>query len=57
MLRQPSFAQAEFAPKRKTTRREKFLACMKEVIPCIQTPAVIDPCHPKSQRGRPPVRL
>ena len=33
MTHQTTFAHAEFANKKKTTRREKFLARMEEVIP------------------------
>jgi len=33
MTHQTTFAHAEFAAKKKTTRREKFLARMEEVIP------------------------
>jgi hypothetical protein len=33
MTHQPSFSQAEFAAKKKTTRREKFLLRMESVIP------------------------
>ncbi|NJM38941.1 MAG: IS5 family transposase [Akkermansiaceae bacterium] len=33
MTHQPSFSQAEFADKKKTTRREKFLARMEDIIP------------------------
>ena len=54
---QPPFAQAEFAAKKKTTRREKFLARMDEVIPWAQLLAVIEPHYPKGERGRPPVGL
>ena len=54
---QPSFAHAEFAAKKKTTRREKFLARMEEVIPWTQRLAGIEPHYPKGQRGRPPVGL
>jgi IS5 family transposase len=43
MIRQTSFAQAEFAAKKKTTRREQFLARMEEVIPWTQLLAVIAP--------------
>ncbi len=57
MTHQPSFAHAEFAAKKKTTRREKFLARMEEVIPWAQLLAVIEPHYPKGQRGRPPVGL
>ncbi|HEY3762871.1 MAG TPA: IS5 family transposase [Verrucomicrobiae bacterium] len=57
MTHQPSFSQAEFASKKKTTRREKFLARMEALIPWPQLLAVIDPFYPKGQRGRPPIGL
>jgi len=57
MTHQTSFAQAEFATKKKTTRREKFLARMEEVIPWPKLLAVIAPYYPKGERGRPPIGL
>jgi transposase, IS5 family len=57
MTHPTTFAHAEFAAKKKTTRREKFLARMEEVIPWAQLLAVIEPYYPKGQRGRPPVGL
>ena len=57
MTHQTSFAQAEFADKKKTTRREKFLARMEEVIPWARLLAVIEPHYPKGERGRPPIGL
>jgi IS5 family transposase len=57
MTYQTSFTHAEFAAKKKTTRREKFLSRMEEVIPWKQLLAVIKPHYPKGQRGRPPVGL
>jgi IS5 family transposase len=57
MTHQPSFAHAEFAAKKKTTRREQFLARMEEVIPWPQLLAVIEPFYPKGKRGRPPLGL
>ena len=57
MTHQPSFAQAEFATKKKTTRREKFLARMETLIPWAKLLAVIEPFYPKGERGRPPVGL
>ncbi len=57
MTHQTSFAQAEFADKKKITRREKFLARMEEVIPWAQLLAVIKPHYPKGERGRPPIGL
>jgi IS5 family transposase len=57
MTHQPSFADAEFAAKKKVTRREKFLARMEEVIPWTQLLAVIEPFYPQGKRGRPPMGL
>jgi len=57
MTHQPSFAQAEFATKKKITRREKFLARMETLLPWTQLLAVIAPFYPKGERGRPPVGL
>jgi IS5 family transposase len=57
MIHQTSFAQAEFAGKKKVTRREKFLARMEAVLPWAQLLAVILPHYPKGERGRPPVGL
>lgn len=57
MIHQLSFTRAEFAAKKKTTRREKFLARMEEVIPWAKLLAVLEPHYPKGQRGRPPVGL
>jgi IS5 family transposase len=57
MTHQTSFTHAEFAAKKKTTRREKFLARMEEVIPWARLLAVIAPHYPKGERGRPPVGL
>jgi IS5 family transposase len=57
MTHQPSFSQAEFATKKKTTRREKFLTRMEDLIPWTKLLAVIEPFYPKGERGRPPVGL
>jgi transposase, IS5 family len=57
MTHQTTFAHAEFAAKKKTTRREKFLGRMEEVIPWAKLLAVIEPHYPKGQRGRPPIGL
>jgi IS5 family transposase len=57
MTHQPSFAQAVFATKKKTTRREKFLTRMEALIPWTKLLAVIEPFYPTGQRGRPPIGL
>ena len=55
MTHQTTFAHTEFAAQKKTTRREKFLARLEEVIPWAKLLAVIEPHYPKGQRGRPPM--
>ena len=57
MTHQTTFAHAEFADKKKITRREKFLTRMEEVIPWARLLAVIEPFYPKGERGRPPIGL
>ena len=57
MTHQPSFSQAEFAAKKKITRREKFLARMEQLIPWGKLLAVIEPFYPQGRRGRPPIGL
>ena len=57
MTHQPSFSQAEFADKKKITRREKFLTRMESLIPWTKLMAVIEPFYPKGERGRPPIGL
>ena len=51
---QTSFSPAEFADKKKITRREKFLARLEEIIPRAALLAVLEPFSPKEERGRPP---
>src|SRR5208283_1989552 len=57
MNRQMSFAQSEYAGKKKVTRREKFLAEMERVVPWMRLVALIEPHYPKGRRGRPPIGL
>ena len=57
MKNQTTFAHAEFAAKKKSTRRERFLARMDEVIPWAQLLEVVAPHYPKGARGRPPIGL
>ena len=54
-MNQRSFASAEYAMKKKQTRREKFLADMERVVPWSRLIAVIEPLYPTSGRvGRQP---
>lgn len=55
-MSQRSFASAEYALKKKQTRREKFLSEMERVVPWSRLIAVIEPLYPKSGRvGRQPI--
>jgi hypothetical protein len=57
MQQQGSFSQAEYASKKKQTRRDKFLAEMEQVVPWPRLVARLAPLCPKGERGRPPVPL
>ncbi len=57
MQRQGSFSQAEFAGKKKQTRRDRFLAEMEQVVPWARLVARLRPLYPKGERGRPPIGL
>jgi transposase, IS5 family len=57
MERQRSFAQAEYARKKKTTRRERFLNEMERVVPWVRLVACIEPHYFKGERGRKPVGI
>ena len=55
-MKQTSFASAEYAGKKKRTRRERFLAEMSAVVPWLRLEALIEPHYPKSGKvGRPPI--
>jgi len=56
-VKQISFSEAEFAGKKRVTRRERFLAEMERVIPWQEVLAVIESHYPKGKRGRPPIGL
>ena len=57
MQRQASFVQAEYAQKKKQTRRDKFLAEMEAVVPWERLVGRLQPLYPKGERGRPPIGL
>lgn len=55
-MSQRSFASAEYAMKKKQTRRERFLADMERIVPWARLISVIEPLYPKSGRvGRQPI--
>jgi len=57
MKQQMSFAQSEYASKKKVTRRERFLGEMEQVVPWARLCAVIEPHYPEGKRGRPPIGI
>ena len=57
MKQQMSFAQSEYAGKKKVTRRERFLGEMEQVVPWARLCGVIAPHYPKGERGRPPIGI
>ena len=58
MGQQRTFAELAWTAKKKTTRRERFLAEMNDVIPWAAFVALVEPHYPKSgQRGRPPLGI
>ncbi|MNZ63543.1 hypothetical protein D3C78_816910 [compost metagenome] len=52
-MKQLSFADAEYAGKRKQTRRERFLIEMDQVVPWQALMALIEPYYPRGEGGRP----
>ena len=52
-----TFSQAEYAAKKKQTRRDKFLAEMEQVVPWARLVDRLRPLYPKGERGRPPIGL
>jgi transposase, IS5 family len=57
MQLQGSFSQAEYAGKKKQTRRDRFLAEMEQVVPWARLVERLRPFYPKGERGRPPIGL
>ena len=56
-MAQISFADAEYAGKRKNTRREVFLEEMELVVPWRALLKLIEPHYPTAGRGRRPYPL
>jgi len=58
MPRQTTFADLDYARKKRQTRREIFLSEMEAVVPWAALLARIEPCYPRSgRRGRQPMPL
>ena len=57
-MKQTSFSDAEFASKKRLTRRERFLAEIEAATPWPALVAALLPYYPKGDgRGRPPMGL
>ena len=56
-MEQMNFSDIAWASKKKTTRREKFLSEMNQVVPWQRLIALIEPHYPKSGAGRQPKPL
>ena len=56
-MSQMSFGDAEYAGKRKRTRREVFLAEMEQVVPWKSLLNLVEPFYPVAGRGRHPYPL
>ena len=55
---QSSFSELEYASKKKQTRRDRFLAEIDAVTPCVELERTVTPFYPSSGgRGRPPIGL
>jgi transposase, IS5 family len=57
MKQQISFSDVEYAWKKRTTRRERFLRKMEKVVPWQRRIETIEPFCPRGPRGRPPIGL
>lgn len=57
MQRQTTFSDIEHASRRRTTKRDEFLARMDEAVPWAELVDVIGPCYYPGKRGRRPVGI
>ena len=53
-MNQQTFADMEYANRKRKTKRDEFLEIMEEVIPWEEWVAVVEPYYPTGKRGRPP---
>jgi IS5 family transposase len=56
-MKQPSFSDLEYANKKKTTRRERFLQDMEAIVPWSLLVKPIKRVYPQGHTGRPPIPL
>ena len=53
-MNQQTFADMEYANRKRKTKRDEFLEIMEEVIPWDEWVALVEPYYPTGKRGRPP---
>lgn len=53
-MKQVSFSDYEYGKRKRTTKRDEFLAIMEEIIPWDEWAAFVEPYYPKGERGRAP---
>jgi IS5 family transposase len=56
-MRQKSLSSIGSDRHHKQTRREHFLTEMDLVVPWAALSALIEPCYPSGERGRPPIGI
>jgi len=54
MRKQQSFADMEYANRKRRTKRDDFLETMEEIIPWEEWVGIVTPYYPDGKRGRPP---
>lgn len=57
MQRQGSFAETEYAGRKKQTRRDKFLVEMEQAVPWSRLVVHLAPLYVNGERGRRPIGL
>lgn len=53
-MSQQSFADIEYAKRKRKTKRDEFLGIMEEVIPWAEWCGIVERYYPNGKRGRPP---
>jgi len=56
-MSQQTFSDLEYSNRKRTTKRESFLAMMEQIVPWGALVDLIRPCYPKGERGRPPIGI
>ena len=56
-MNQSSFTDVEYAERKRTTKKEKFLSQMESIIPWADWVAMVRPYYPKGKRGRRPKEI